>query len=147
MPAQQQPLEALLGISGRRKSVRQQLDSASIKAGPGRTTLEDLPTGVVQTYWVCSKCDANGKSSLFVATNTTSPIEHLRKSHMITRSSRASRDADDDSDCVDFCPPSKRPCLEPPIAKSNVVKAKELTIGWIVTADLPFTAPSNPRAS
>ncbi|KAH6961811.1 hypothetical protein BKA56DRAFT_637304 [Ilyonectria sp. MPI-CAGE-AT-0026] len=124
MPAQQQPLEALLGISGRRKSVRQQLDSASIKAEPGRTTLEDLPTvnigckryileehlankkrkgrrswiqahgffltevgsdlKTLQTYWVCSKCDDNGKSSLFVATNTTSPIEHLRNKPLST---------------------------------------------------------------
>ncbi|KAH7119226.1 hypothetical protein EDB81DRAFT_584912, partial [Dactylonectria macrodidyma] len=51
----------------------------------------DLRT--LQTYWVCSKCDERGKSSLFVATNTTSPIEHLRRSHMITE---ADGNADED---------------------------------------------------
>ncbi|KAH7111396.1 hypothetical protein EDB81DRAFT_830114, partial [Dactylonectria macrodidyma] len=119
-----------------RKSLKQQLNAASIKAEPGRTTLADLPTiqigckkyipedpdlRTLQTYWVCSKCDEPGKSSLFVATNTTSPIEHLRRSHVITE---ADGSADEDS--------------------SNVNEAKELTVGWIVTANLPFTAPSNP---
>ncbi|OAQ60082.1 hypothetical protein VFPBJ_11571 [Purpureocillium lilacinum] len=41
------------------------------------------------------------------------------------------------------CPRPKRPRLERPIARSNVNKARELTVGWIITADLPFTAPSN----
>ncbi|PCD26624.1 hypothetical protein AU210_013046 [Fusarium oxysporum f. sp. radicis-cucumerinum] len=124
MTAQQQSLETLLGISSQRKSLKQQLDAASIKAESGRTTLADLPTvqigckryipeeyianknrkgrrswiqaygffltevspdlRTLQTYWACSKCDERGKSSLFVATNTTSPIEHLRRSHMMT---------------------------------------------------------------
>ncbi|KAJ0128378.1 Uncharacterized protein HZ326_28525 [Fusarium oxysporum f. sp. albedinis] len=146
MAAQQQSLESLLGISGQRKSLKQQLDAASIKTEAGRTTLADLPTNrkgrrswiqthgfflteispdlrTLQTYWVCSKCDERGKSSLFVATNTTSPIEHLRRSHMIT-------EADDNADEDSY--------------SSNVSKAKELTVGWIVTANLPFTAPSNP---
>jgi hypothetical protein len=34
--------------------------------------------------------------------------------------------------------------VELPTARCNVNKAKELTVGWIVTANLPFTAPSNP---
>ncbi|KAK2471038.1 hypothetical protein H9L39_17269 [Fusarium oxysporum f. sp. albedinis] len=178
MAAQQQSLESLLGISGQRKSLKQQLDAASIKTGAGRTTLADLPTvqigckkyipeeyianknrkgrrswiqahgffltevspdlRTLQTYWVCSKCDERGKSSLFVATNTTSPIEHLRRSHMITEA-----DEDSYSSRADIHPPSKRRCLESPNARSNVNKAKELTVGWIVTANLPFTAPSN----
>ncbi|KAH7461855.1 hypothetical protein FOMA001_g18916 [Fusarium oxysporum f. sp. matthiolae] len=99
----------------------------------------DLRT--LQTYWACSKCDERGKSSLFVATNTTSPIEHLRRSHMITE---ADGNAYEDSSRADSQPPSKRRCLELPTARSNVNKAKELTVGWIVTANLPFTAPSNP---
>ncbi|RKK19242.1 hypothetical protein BFJ67_g17515 [Fusarium oxysporum f. sp. cepae] len=183
MAAQQQSLESLLGISGQRKSLKQQLDAASIKTEAGRTTLADLPTvqigckkyipeeyianknrkgrrswiqahgffltevspdlRTLQTYWVCSKCDERGKSSLFVATNTTSPIEHLRRSHMITE---ADDNADEDSysSRADIHPPSKRRCLESPTARSNVNKAKELTVGWIVTANLPFAAPSNP---
>uniref|UniRef100_A0A0D2YCV7 HAT C-terminal dimerisation domain-containing protein n=1 Tax=Fusarium oxysporum (strain Fo5176) TaxID=660025 RepID=A0A0D2YCV7_FUSOF len=183
MAAQQQSLESLLGISGQRKSLKQQLDAASIKTEAGRTTLADLPTvqigckkyipeeyianknrkgrrswiqahgffltevspdlRTLQTYWVCSKCDERGKSSLFVATDTTSPIEHLRRSHMITE---ADDNADEDSysSRADIHPPSKRRCLESPTARSNVNKAKELTVGWIVTANLPFTAPSNP---
>ncbi|KAJ0119869.1 Uncharacterized protein HZ326_31779, partial [Fusarium oxysporum f. sp. albedinis] len=44
MTAQQQSLETLLGISSQRKSLKQQLDAASIKAESGRTTLADLPT-------------------------------------------------------------------------------------------------------
>ncbi|KAJ9419595.1 hypothetical protein QL093DRAFT_2118160 [Fusarium oxysporum] len=44
MAAQQQSLESLLGISGQRKSLKQQLDAASIKTEAGRTTLADLPT-------------------------------------------------------------------------------------------------------
>jgi hypothetical protein len=119
MAAQQQSLEMLLGITRQRKSLRQQLDSASISVELGRTALADLPTvhigckkyipeeyianknrkgrrswiqahgffltevspdfRTLQTYWVCSKCDEHGKSSLFVASNTTSPIEHLRR--------------------------------------------------------------------
>ncbi|KAG7402512.1 hypothetical protein Forpe1208_v015492 [Fusarium oxysporum f. sp. rapae] len=134
MAAQQQSLESILGISGQRKSLKQQLDAASIKTEAGRTTLADLPTvqigckkyipeeyianknrkgrrswiqahgffptevspdlRILQTYRVCSKCDERGKSSLFVATNTTSPIEHLRRSHMITE---ADDNADEDS--------------------------------------------------
>lgn len=119
MGAQPQSLGTFLGSSSRRKSLRQQLDAASVKAESGRTTLADLPTVQVgckryipeehianknrkgrrswiqahgffltevspewqtlQTYWACSKCDERGKSALFVATNTTSPIEHLRR--------------------------------------------------------------------
>ncbi|EXK24332.1 hypothetical protein FOMG_18933 [Fusarium oxysporum f. sp. melonis 26406] len=183
MAAQQQSLESILGINGQRKSLKQQLDAASIKTEAGRTTLADLPTvqigckkyipeeyianknregrrswiqahgffltevspdlRTLQTYWVCSKCDERGKSSLFVATNATSPIEHLRRSHMITE---ADDNADEDSysSRADIHVPSKRRCLESPTARSNVNKAKELTVGWIVTANLPFTAPSNP---
>ncbi|KAF5267309.1 hypothetical protein FOXYS1_1826 [Fusarium oxysporum] len=44
MAAQQQSLESLLGISGQRKSLKQQLDAASIKTEAGRTTFADLPT-------------------------------------------------------------------------------------------------------
>ncbi|KAL6401223.1 hypothetical protein AUP68_16952 [Ilyonectria robusta] len=44
MTAQQQSLETLLGISSQRKSLKQQLDAASIKAESGRTTLTDPPT-------------------------------------------------------------------------------------------------------
>jgi hypothetical protein len=51
---------------------------------------------------------------------------------------------DEESSRADIRPPSKRRCLEFPTARSNVTKAKELTVGWIVTANLPFTAPSNP---
>ncbi|EXM12611.1 hypothetical protein FOTG_18895 [Fusarium oxysporum f. sp. vasinfectum 25433] len=168
MAAQQQSLESILGISGQRKSLKQQLDAASIKTEAGRTTLADLPTvqigckkyipeeyianknrkgrrswiqahgffltevspdlRTLQTYWVCSKCDERGKSSLFVATNTTSPIEHLRRSHMITE---ADDNADEDSysSRADIHVPSKRRCLESPTARSNVNKAKELTVG------------------
>ncbi|OBS16537.1 hypothetical protein FPOA_12856 [Fusarium poae] len=100
----------------------------------------DLQT--LQTYWACSKCDERGKSSLFVATNTTSPIEHLRRSHMITEADGNAYE--EDSSRADSQPPSKRRCLELPTARSNVNKAKELTVGWIVTANLPFTALSNP---
>lgn len=120
----------------------------------------DLRT--LQSYWVCSKCDGHGKSSLFVASNTTSPIEHLRRyvisvrvghlfflrlttsrSHLITRTDDSLGDAEDDSVCAVTYPPSKRRCVQLPIARCNVNKAKELTVGWIVTANLPFTAPSN----
>jgi hypothetical protein len=51
---------------------------------------------------------------------------------------------EEDSSRADSQPPSKRRCLELPTARSNVNKAKELTVGWIVTANLPFTALSNP---
>lgn len=61
---------------------------------------------------------------------------------MITQMDQSPGDAAEDYSRADH--PSKRRCLEPPTAKSNVNKAKELTVGWIVTANLPFTAPSNP---
>ncbi|KAG4278295.1 hypothetical protein FPRO04_13926 [Fusarium proliferatum] len=180
MAAQQQSLESLPRISGQGKTLKQQLDAASIKTEAGKTTLANLPTvqigckkyipeeyianknrkgrrswiqahgffltevspdlRTLQTYWVCSKCDERGKSSLFVATNTTSPIEHLQRSHMIAE---ADDNADEDSysSRADIHPPSKRRCLESPTARSNVNKAK---VGWIVTANLPFTALSNP---
>lgn len=95
----------------------------------------------LQTYWACSKCDENGVSSLFVATNTTSPTEHLRRSHMITQSATPGIGVERTQDAP--CPRPKRPRLERPIARSNVNKARELTVGWIIAADLPFTAPSN----
>jgi hypothetical protein len=44
MAPRQQSLETLLGISNQRKSLKQQLDAASIKAESERTTLADLPT-------------------------------------------------------------------------------------------------------
>ncbi|KAF5242961.1 hypothetical protein FOXYS1_15332 [Fusarium oxysporum] len=157
MAAQQQSLESLLGISDQRKSLKQQLDAASIKTEAGRTTLADLPTvqigckkyipeeyianknrkgrrswiqahgffltevspdlRTLQTYWVCSKCDERGKSSLFVATNTTSPIEHLRRPHMITETDD-NADEDSYSSRADIHPPSKRRRLESPTARS-----------------------------
>ncbi|EXU94577.1 hAT family dimerization domain protein [Metarhizium robertsii] len=184
MAAQQQSIEPLLGIAIQRKSLKQQLDSASINVEIGRTALADLPTvhigckryipeeyianknrkgrrswiqahgffltevspdlRTLQTYWVCAKCDEHGKSSLFVASNTTSPIEHLRRSHLITQTDHSLGNAEDDSACADIYPPSKRRCVELPTARCNVNKAKELTVGWIVSANLPFTAPSNP---
>ncbi|KAI8416228.1 hypothetical protein FOFC_02537 [Fusarium oxysporum] len=71
------------------------------------------------------------------------PFQRLTgyRSHMITD---ADGNAYEDSSRADSQPPSKRRCLELPTARSNVNKAKELTVGWIVTANLPFTAPSNP---
>jgi hypothetical protein len=71
------------------------------------------------------------------------PFQRLTgyRSHVITE---ADGNAYEDSSRADSQPPSKRRCLELPTARSNVNKAKELTVGWIVTANLPFTAPSNP---
>lgn len=71
------------------------------------------------------------------------PFQRLTgyRSHMMTE---ADGNAYEDSSRADSQPPSKRRCLELPTARSNVNKAKELTVGWIVTANLPFTAPSNP---
>jgi hypothetical protein len=119
MAAGQQSLDSLLRSHSKRKTLRQQIDSASMEAEPGKAMPEDLPTvnigcqkyvleehlanknrkgrrswiqgygfflteispdfKALQTYWACSKCDENGVSSLFVATNTTSPTEHLRR--------------------------------------------------------------------
>jgi hypothetical protein len=105
MGAQPPSLGTFLGSGSRRKSLRQQLDAASVKAESGRTTLAEEHIAnknrkgrrswiqahgffltevspewqTLQTYWACSKCDERGKSALFVATNTTSPIEHLRR--------------------------------------------------------------------
>ncbi|KAH7230949.1 hypothetical protein BKA59DRAFT_409016, partial [Fusarium tricinctum] len=36
----------------------------------------------LQTYWAYSKCNKGGKSLLFIAINTTSPIKHLQR-HII----------------------------------------------------------------
>ncbi|KID82488.1 hypothetical protein MGU_10202 [Metarhizium guizhouense ARSEF 977] len=183
MAAQQQSIEPPLGIAIQRKSLKQQLDSASINIKIG-TALADLPTvhisckryipeeyianknrkgrrswiqaygffltkvspdlRTLQTYWVCAKCDEHGKSSLFLASNTTSPIEHLRRSHLITQTDHSLGNAEDDSACADIYPPLKRRCVELLTARCNVNKAKELIVGWIVSANLPFTAPSNP---
>ena len=44
MAARQQSVETLLGIAIQRKSLKQQLDSASINVEIGRTALADLPT-------------------------------------------------------------------------------------------------------
>ena len=63
---------------------------------------------------------------------------------MITETVHSFGDADEESPCADIHPPAKRRCLEIPTARCNVNKAKELIVGWIVTANLPFTAPSNP---
>jgi hypothetical protein len=56
----------------------------------------------------------------------------------------ADGNADKDLSRANIHPPLKRRCLELPTARSNVNKVKELIVGWIVTANLPFTAPSNP---
>jgi hypothetical protein len=56
----------------------------------------------------------------------------------------ADGNAYEDSSRADSQPPSKRRCLELPTARFNVNKAGGLTVGWIVTANLPFTALSNP---
>uniref|UniRef100_A0A0D2YKK9 HAT C-terminal dimerisation domain-containing protein n=1 Tax=Fusarium oxysporum (strain Fo5176) TaxID=660025 RepID=A0A0D2YKK9_FUSOF len=176
MTAQQQSLETLLGISSQRKSLKQQLDAASIKAESGRTTLADLPTvqigckslnpegkgdpgfsNIYQRSILPTRIAKAGgagfkptdsssrKSALICARCRPTGLARNRltgyRSHMITE---ADGNAYEDSSRADSQPPSKRRCLELPTARSNVNKAKELTVGWIVTANLPFTAPSNP---
>uniref|UniRef100_A0A0C4DI06 HAT C-terminal dimerisation domain-containing protein n=1 Tax=Fusarium oxysporum (strain Fo5176) TaxID=660025 RepID=A0A0C4DI06_FUSOF len=128
MAAQQQSLESILGISGQRKSLKQQLDAASIKTEAGRTTLADLPTvqigckKYIPEEYIANKNRKGRRSWIqahgFFLTEVSPDLRTLQTYW--------------------------RRCLESPTARSNVNKAKELTVGWIVTANLPFTAPSNP---
>ncbi|KAI5455827.1 hypothetical protein BGZ63DRAFT_475904, partial [Mariannaea sp. PMI_226] len=95
----------------------------------------------LNAYWVCYLCDAKGQIVFFAVSATISAADHLRKTHRVFEGSPSveSDPSTDESDRV------KRPRLHYsviPRAKINVVR--EICVGLIVNADLPFSVFTNP---
>ncbi|KAM0738258.1 hypothetical protein ACQRIT_007450 [Beauveria bassiana] len=98
----------------------------------------DANDSPLSAYWVCRLCDVKSQAVFFAASATTSAADHLRKVF------EGSPVADSDPS-TDESERAKRPRLHysaVPKAKINVVR--ELSVGLIVNADLPFSVFTNP---
>ncbi|TQW01624.1 hypothetical protein IF2G_10859 [Cordyceps javanica] len=92
----------------------------------------------LNAHWVCRLCDIKGQAVFFAASATTSAADHLRK---VFEGSPVA-DSDPSTDESDR---AKRPRLHysaVPKARINIVR--ELSVGLIVDADLPFSVFTNP---
>ncbi|OAA62389.1 hypothetical protein LEL_10725 [Akanthomyces lecanii RCEF 1005] len=97
----------------------------------------------LNAYWVCRLCDAKGQAVFFAASATTSAANHLRKqrTHRVFEGSPVA-DSDPSTDESDR---AKRPRLHySAVPKARIDIVRELSVGLIVNADLPFSVFTNP---
>ncbi|KAI8416773.1 hypothetical protein FOFC_03106 [Fusarium oxysporum] len=97
---------------------------------------QDQPIGHV---WCCSRCDTKGRPEFFSVQATSSAADHLRKAHRITPASQSSPSDDSAIDLQSHATP-KRPRLDQSIIPKAKVKAvQELSVGFVIDSDVPFT--------
>ncbi|KJZ75821.1 hypothetical protein HIM_04645 [Hirsutella minnesotensis 3608] len=98
---------------------------------------QDQPIGHV---WCCSRCDTKGRPEFFSVQATSSAADHLRKSHRITPTSQSSpRDDDSAIDLDSHAPPKRRRLDQSTIPKAKVKAIQELSVGFVIDSDVPFT--------
>jgi hypothetical protein len=114
---------------------------------------QDQPIGNV---WCCSRCDTKGRPEFFSVQATSSAADHLRKYvsapgltnpstdsprfHRITPTSQSSPSDDDSAIDTHSCAPPKRPRLDQSmIPKAKVKAIQELSVGFVIDSDVPFT--------
>ncbi|KAM5529131.1 transposase-like protein [Fusarium oxysporum f. sp. phaseoli] len=118
---------------------------------------QDQPIGHV---WCCSRCDTKGRPEFFSVQATSSAADHLRKygsvlytniSHILTctepigspqRITPASQSSPSDDSAIDLQSHAtpKRPRLDQSIILKAKVKAvQELSVGFVIDSDVPFT--------
>ncbi|KAF6525626.1 hypothetical protein HZS61_011421 [Fusarium oxysporum f. sp. conglutinans] len=89
--------------------------------------------------WCCSRCDTKGRPEFFSVQATSSATDHLRKAHRITPASQSSPSDDSAIDLQSHATP-KRPRLDQSIIPKAKVKAvQELSVGFVIDSDVPFT--------
>ncbi|KAF1730602.1 hypothetical protein CRV24_008671 [Beauveria bassiana] len=92
----------------------------------------------LNAHWVCRLCDIKGQAVFFAASATTSAADHLRK---VFEGSPVA-DSDPSTDESDR---AKRPRLHySAVPKARISIVRELSVGLIVDADLPFYVFTNP---
>ncbi|KAH7460470.1 hypothetical protein FOMA001_g19496 [Fusarium oxysporum f. sp. matthiolae] len=97
---------------------------------------QDQPIGHV---WCCSRCDTKGRPEFFSVQATSSAADHLRKAHRITPASQSSPSDDSAIDLQSHATP-KLPRLDQSIIPKAKVKAvQELSVGFVIDSDVPFT--------
>ncbi|KAG6996788.1 putative AC transposase [Fusarium oxysporum f. sp. conglutinans] len=97
---------------------------------------QDQPIGHV---WCCSRCDTKGRPEFFSVQATSSAADHLRKAHRITPASQSNPSDDSAIDLQSHATP-KRPRLDQSIIPKAKVKAvQELSVGFVIDSDVPFT--------
>ncbi|OHW95676.1 transposase-like protein [Colletotrichum incanum] len=97
---------------------------------------QDQAIGAV---WCCSRCDAKGRPEFFSVQATSSAADHLRKAHRITPDRQSSPTEDSAIDLDSYAAP-KRPRLDQTtIPKAKVKALQELSVGFVIDGDVPFT--------
>ncbi|KJZ68307.1 hypothetical protein HIM_12298 [Hirsutella minnesotensis 3608] len=114
---------------------------------------QDQPIGHV---WCCSRRDTKGRPEFFSVRATSSAADHLRnhvsgpgltnqstdlpRSHRITPTSQSSpRDDDSAIDLDSDAPPKRRRLDQSTIPKAKVKAIQELSVGFVIDSDVPFT--------
>jgi hypothetical protein len=95
--------------------------------------------------WACRRCDEARKPQFFVIQSTTSAADHLKKEHRVSPNEGIDGTLDTSDSVLDlqFAAAAKRPATEP-IPRARMAKIRELAVGYIVNADLPFTTMTDP---
>jgi hypothetical protein len=105
-------------------------------------------------YWVCSKCDQAGNPFPYLFSNggTSGARNYLRRDYcLLLKAGGDGGGGETISESIESEPPRKRQrTLEdsfknkPVVSKAIDEVFRETLLGWIVSADLPFTAVEYP---
>ena len=105
-----------------------------IELGP-----QDVVRGPV---WACSRCDASRKPQFFAVRSTTSSTDHLTKVHHLEPRQEEQEEPESVLE-LQVAASVKRPASEP-IPTARITKIRQLAVGYIVNADLPFSSLTDP---
>ncbi|KAG7423460.1 hypothetical protein Forpi1262_v015315 [Fusarium oxysporum f. sp. raphani] len=100
---------------------------------------QDQPIGHV---WCCNRCDMKGAAEFFSVQATSSAADHLRKAHRITPASQSSELNPGDDSAIDIysgATPKRRRLEQSVIPKAKIKAIQELSIGFVIDSDMPFT--------
>ncbi|OAQ65601.1 transposase [Purpureocillium lilacinum] len=100
---------------------------------------QDQPIGHV---WCCHRCDLKGEAEFFSVQATSSAADHLRKTHRITPASQSNESSPSHDSGIDLHPavtPKRRRLEQGVIPKAKVRAIQELSVGFVVDSDVPFT--------
>ncbi|KAI8402286.1 hypothetical protein FOFC_17593 [Fusarium oxysporum] len=141
------------------KTVAKQLENAVVAALPPNPTIEDLPKitwknrrfvqedslarkdQLIGHVWCCNRCDMKGAAEFSVQA-TSSAAHHLRKhsspDHPASQSSEPSPGDESAIDIYSGATPKRRR-LEQSVPKAKIKAMQELSVGFVIDSDVPFT--------
>lgn len=101
------------------------------------------PQDVIRgSIWACSRCDASRKPQFFSVRSTTSSTDHLTKIHHLEPRQENQEESENVLE-LQVAASIKRPASEP-IPTARITKIRQLAVGYIVNADLPFSSLTDP---